>query len=73
MIFCMDTLSSIVYAVCRPSSSSSGTNSVGAGPSGMGVPERSFTSLVKRNTMVSFIILLIARTARIACPDRQTE
>ena len=25
------------------------------------------------NTMVSFIILLIARTARIACPDRQTE
>ena len=23
--------------------------------------------------MVSFIILLIARTARIACPDRQTE
>ena len=25
------------------------------------------------NTMVSFIILLIARTARIACPDRQTD
>ena len=25
------------------------------------------------NMMVSFIILLIARTARIACPDRQTE
>ena len=25
------------------------------------------------NTIVSFIILLIARTARIACPDRQTE
>ena len=25
------------------------------------------------NTMVSFIILLITRTARIACPDRQTE
>ena len=25
------------------------------------------------STMVSFIILLIARTARIACPDRQTE
>ena len=25
------------------------------------------------NTMVSFIILLIARTARIACPDRKTE
>ena len=25
------------------------------------------------NTMVSFIILLIARTARITCPDRQTE
>ena len=24
------------------------------------------------NTMVSFIILLIARTARISCPDRQT-
>ena len=25
------------------------------------------------DTMVSFIILLIARTARIACPDRQTD
>ena len=25
------------------------------------------------NTMVSFIIFLIARTARIACPDRQTD
>ena len=25
------------------------------------------------NTMVSFIILLIARTARIACPDRQNK
>ena len=25
------------------------------------------------NTMVSFIILLIVRTARIACPDRQTD
>ena len=25
------------------------------------------------NTMVSFIILLIARTARIACPDRETD
>ena len=25
------------------------------------------------NTMVSYIILLIARTARIACPDRQTD
>ena len=25
------------------------------------------------NTMVSFVILLIARTARIACADRQTD
>ena len=25
------------------------------------------------NTMVSFVILLIARTARIACADRQTH
>ena len=25
------------------------------------------------NTMVSFVILLVARTARIACSDRQTD
>ena len=25
------------------------------------------------NTMVSFVILLVARTARIACADRQTD